>query len=102
MQPRIETKVVLPEPDGPWRIMTSPASIAIDNPLSTITASRPSRKRLGYVMRFQYRHRHISQVRNINAGSIDATLRKDSIETATPSEIVPKKTKPSSRPMRTA
>src|SRR5258707_13790052 len=42
MQPMIDSRVVLPEPDGPSSAVTSPGSSESDTPLSTFTTSRPS------------------------------------------------------------
>src|SRR5260221_2587427 len=46
MQPRIERKVVFPEPDGPSSATISPRSISKLMPLRTRTLSRPSAKSL--------------------------------------------------------
>src|SRR5438132_14273915 len=43
MQPRIERRVVFPEPDGPSSVTISPGSRASATPRSTGTDSRPSR-----------------------------------------------------------
>src|SRR6266536_3232068 len=42
MHPRIESSVVLPEPEGPSRVTTSPASRVKETPFKTSTSSRPS------------------------------------------------------------
>src|SRR5713101_5451464 len=46
MHPRIESNVVLPDPEGPSRAVTSPGSSDSETPLSTWTTSLPSWKDL--------------------------------------------------------
>ena len=46
MQPRIESRVVLPEPDGPSSATISPRATERETPLRTGTTSRPSRNSL--------------------------------------------------------
>src|SRR5512146_1783374 len=46
MQPRIESSVVLPEPDGPSSATISPAAMASETPRTASTACTPSPYRL--------------------------------------------------------